>query len=71
MLCGSKLTDEKLTDAVTNCHITNLTPISNLTPFFGSMYIGNIHWKYCRLETWIGYWKQKLDIGNIKRRLET
>ena len=44
----------------------------------GSMYIGNIHWKHCRLETsfafgnmdWIletkiGYWKQKLDIGNI------
>ena len=50
----------------------------------GSMYIGNIHWKHCRLETsfafgnkkciletCIGYWKQKLDIGNIKRRLET
>ena len=23
------------------------------------------------METYIGYWKQKLDIGNIKRRLET
>ena len=44
----------------------------------GSMYIGNIHWKYCRLETsfafgnmnWIfetkiGYWKHKFYIGNI------
>ena len=50
----------------------------------GSMYIGNIHWKLCRLETsfafgnkkciletYIGYWKQKLDIGNIHRILET
>ena len=50
----------------------------------GSMYIGNIHWKHCSLETsfafgnikciletYIGYWKQKKDIGNIKKRLET
>ena len=48
------------------------------------MYIGNIHWKLCRLETsfafgnekciletYIGYWKRKLDIGNIHRILET
>ena len=26
LLCGSKITGEKLTDAVTNCHITNSTP---------------------------------------------
>ena len=48
------------------------------------MYIGNIDWKHCSLETsfalgnikciletYIGYWKQKKDIGNIKKRLET
>ena len=28
-----KKNGEKLTDAVTNCHITNSTPITNLTPF--------------------------------------
>ena len=35
--------------------------------------IGNIvDWKYhLHLETWIGHWKQRLDIGNMKRRLET
>ena len=50
----------------------------------GSMYIGNIHWKHCRLETsfafgninciletYIGYWKHNLYIGNIRIRLET
>ena len=50
----------------------------------GSMYIGNIHWKHCSLETsfafgnkkciletYIGYWKQKKDIGNMQKRLET
>ena len=48
------------------------------------MYIGNIHWKHCSLETslafgnikciletYIGYWKQKKDIGNMQKRLET
>ena len=48
------------------------------------MYIGKLHWKHCRLETsfafgnkkciletCIGYWKQKSDIGNIRIRLET
>ena len=36
-------------------------------------YIGNyVVWKHhLHLETWIGYWKQKLDIGNIHRILET
>ena len=42
------------------------------------MYIGDIHWKHinleisfafgnkkCILETCIGYWKHKMDIGNI------
>ena len=33
LLCGSKLTGEKLSDTVTNCHKTNSTPITNLTPF--------------------------------------
>ena len=48
------------------------------------MYIGNIHWKHCRLETsfafgnmdWIletkiGYWKHKKAFGNITCILET
>ena len=35
------------------------------------MYIGNIHWKHCRLETYIGYWKHNLYIGNKGIRLET
>ena len=33
-----------------------------------SFAFGNIK---CILETYIGYWKQKLDIGNIKKHLET
>ena len=50
----------------------------------GSMYIGNIHWKHCRLETsfsfgnmdWIletkiGYWKHIKAFGNITCILET
>ena len=37
------------------------------------MYIGNIVvWKHrWRLETYIGYWKQKKDIGNMQKRFET
>ena len=48
------------------------------------MYIGNIHWKHCRLETsfsfgnmdWIletkiGYWKHNKAFGNIICILET
>ena len=48
------------------------------------MYIGNIHWKHCRLETsfsfgnmsWIletkiGYWKHEKAFGNIICILET
>ena len=28
-------------------------------------------WKhYSHLEAWIGYWKRKLDIGNMKMRLK-
>ena len=36
-------------------------------------YIGNIViWKHhFHLETWIGYWNQKFDIGNMQGRLET
>ena len=48
------------------------------------MYIGNIPWKRCRLktsfafgnkkcvlETYIGYWKHNMDVGNIRIRFET
>ena len=31
----------------------------------------NIHWKHCRLETWIGYWKHEKAFGNITCILET
>ena len=55
-----------------------------MTHHMGSMYIGNIHWKHCRLETSlafgnmdliletkIGYWKHKKAFGNISFILET
>ena len=44
-----------------------------MAPCILETYIGNyVVWKHhLHLETWIGYWKQKLDIGNIHRILET
>ena len=58
--------------------------MNNYAKDYGSMYIGNIDWKHCSLETsfsfgnihriletQIGYWKHKKAFGNIICILET
>ena len=56
-----------------NIKPSTIINLNILAPCLLETYIGNIAvWKHhLHLETWIGYWKQKLDIGNIRFILET